>query len=392
MTNDSAPVSNETLPLQTVLTQLQKSAEPNFAAAHPAPGCIYHSTPFTEHERRHVFMAEWICIGRADELPNPGDFLTHEIAGVPVFSIRQDDGSVRAFVNACAHRFACLLPDETGTVKRITCRYHAWTYGPDGTLLRAPSMEMRDGFDKSRHSLRPLHTEIWEGFIYVTLMEEPRASLSDSLAPFRDAIVGRYDMARYRTVYRRSMMWNANWKCLIGNFTESYHVPFAHTRTFADHKKRLSDYVCGEDSDHYCYHYAAKRTDEGGGVAHPTATRLDGDWRRTMVDFCIFPCHLVTLMPDYLWYISVQPDGTDKMRATWGLAVPPEFLNDVDAGDYDRWLSEFVRYMDVANTEDKVLVEALHAGTKSPHLPEGTYHPIERNLWQFNKYLARCCC
>ena len=110
-----------------------------------------------------------------------------------------------------------------------------------------------------------------------------------------------------------------------------------------------------------------------------------------MVDFCVFPSHLVTVMPDYLWYISVQPAGTDKMLATWGLAVPPEVLADVEEADYDDWLEQFRDYMIVANDEDKVLVEALHRGSASPRLPDGTYHPIERNPWQFMRYLAGIC-
>ena len=110
-----------------------------------------------------------------------------------------------------------------------------------------------------------------------------------------------------------------------------------------------------------------------------------------MVDFCVFPNHLITLMPDYLWYISVQPLGTDRMRATWGLAVPPEVIADVSDEDREAYVAEFRRYLIVANDEDKALVEALHRGSSSPLLPQGTYHPIERNLWQFMRYLALRC-
>ena len=110
-----------------------------------------------------------------------------------------------------------------------------------------------------------------------------------------------------------------------------------------------------------------------------------------MVDFCVFPCHLVTLMPDYLWYITVQPAGTAQMRATWGVAVPPEVLADVPEADYETWLAERKAYIDVANSEDKPLVEGLHRGTAAPLLPHGTLHPIERNIWQFTRYLAKAC-
>jgi phenylpropionate dioxygenase-like ring-hydroxylating dioxygenase large terminal subunit len=198
-------------------------------------------------------------------------------------------------------------------------------------------------------------------------------------------------MGCYRSVLRETMAWDANWKNLIENFTESYHVPVAHGKTFAQHQKKPEEYTCGEDSEAYCYHHAAQQADTGLGAAHPDNTRLDGDWRRTMVDFCVFPCHLVTLMPDYLWYITVQPQGVDKMSATWGLAVPPEVIADVAEADYEAWAENFRHYINVANDEDKALVEALHVGSRSPLLPSGSYHPIERNLWQFVRYLAAAC-
>ena len=71
--------------------------------------------------------------------------------------------------------------------------------------------------------------------------------------------------------------------------------------------------------------------------------------------------------------------------------MPPEVLADVEDDARDAWLDEFKRYIDVANDEDRALVEALHRGSASTLLPQGTYHPIERNLWQFTRYLARVC-
>jgi len=390
------PVAHTTVPAGTplpeILQQLQRAAARPFETATPIPPAVNHSAEFLAHERQHVFMKEWICAGREDEIAAGGDYLTHEIAGVPILVVRQKTGELRAFVNACAHRFAQLVASDSGNAKKFTCPYHAWTYACDGQLIRAPYMEMKDGFDVSDHKLRSLHHEVWEGFVYVTLSPEPETTLKTALAPLRDEVVGRFDMGCYRTVLRETMTWNANWKNLIENFTESYHVPMAHGKTFAQHQKPLEDYVCGEDNPHFGYHRAAQSAEMGLGAAHPKNNRLEGEWRRMMVDFCVFPNHLVTLMPDYVWWISVQPDGVDRMRATWGLAVPPEVLGDVPDDGYDTWLKEFHTYMDIANEEDKALVEALHRGTRSPLLPDGTYHPIERNLWQFVQYLTRVCC
>ncbi len=383
------PQSN--IDLARILEDLQAAAAADFEHARPIPPAVNHSPAFLDLERQAVFEREWICVGRDDELAAPGDYLTFEIAGAPLFVVRHDDGSPRAFVNACAHRRACLLSAAKGSVKRITCPYHAWTYDTAGELLRAPYMEMKDGFDRSDHRLRGLPVATWEGFVYVSLSEQPRKDLAASLEPLRAGVVGRYGMACYRTVMQETFRWDANWKNLIENFIESYHVPIAHRKTFAQHDKPLADYVCGEDSPHYCYHRAPQPAERGRGAAHPDNDRLVGEWRRMMIDFCVFPNHLVTLMPDYLWYISVQPDGSDAMRATWGVAVPPEVLADVPDEQRAAWVAEFRQYMNTANEEDKALVEALHRGSASPLLPPGTYHPIERNLWQFNRYLADAC-
>lgn len=383
--------SNENVPLKTVLDSLNSAATRSFKEANPIPACVNHSQEFHLHEKERVFMREWICVGREDDVPEPGNYLTHEIADIPILVVKQKDKRIHAFVNACAHRFACLVPNKRGSAKRFVCRYHGWTYGNDGQLIAAPHMDMKEGFNVSDHKLRPLQCEIWQGFIYVTLTEKPTTFPNIALAPLTENVVGQYDMACYKTVIRESMIWNANWKNLIENFTESYHVPIAHGKTFAQHNKPLQDYICGEDSDYYGYHRAPQPHEHGLGAAHPNNTRLEGEWRRMMIDFCVFPCHLITLMPDYLWHITVQPLGTDKMQATWGVAIPPEVLDDIADKDYEKWVADFKNYMDIANDEDKTLIEALHIGSRSPILPKGTYHPIERNLWQFTRYLARVC-
>ena len=94
-------------------------------------------------------------------------------------------------------------------------------------------------------------------------------------------------------------------------------------------------------------------------------------------------------MPDYLWWVSVMPDGIGRFKATWGVAVPPEILAEVPTAEYGAWLLQMADYMNTANSEDKALVQGLYRGSSSQLLPKGTLHPIEKNLWQFTKYLSR---
>ena len=377
--------------LDSALEQLERHCQQDFPKASPIPPALNHSRAFHAREVNRIFKSEWICVGRSDEIRSSGDYLTYEIAQIPVLLVRQSDGDIKGFVNACAHRFACLVPESKGRAKKFTCRYHGWTYKNDGQLVAAPHMQMNPSFEIADHGLKEIQVSEWEGFLYVCLAENPQVDLHTALSPLTQNIVGRYDMGCYQTVLREEMQWSANWKNLVENFTESYHVPVAHGKTFANAGKPIEEYVTGEDSLHYCYHYAPQEADTGSGAAHRNNTRLEGEWRRMMVDFCIFPNHLITLMPDYVWYISVQPAGADQFNAMWGVAVPPEILEDVEDKDFDKWLGKMKTFIDVANNEDKVLVEALHKGSRSPLLPRGAYHPIERNLWQFTQYLhAKC--
>ena len=380
------------LPLEQLLDRLKKTAETEFDLATPMPSGLYHSPEITRLEQETIFSRSLICIGREDEISKPGEFLVHEIDDVSVLVVRQTDLTLSAYVNACAHRHACLVSNDQvdnskGFSKKFTCPYHAWTYDLEGKLIRAPFMEMKESFDMKSHQLKKLDFQIWQGFVFVSLAKHETNSLSKSLNTFSQNVLDQFDLPRYKTILRETMTWDANWKNLIENYIESYHVPMAHGQTFAKHGKGLEGYVCGEDDLNYCYHRAAQPEETGPGSAHPDNKRLKGEWRRMMIDFCIFPNLLVTVMPDYLWFVSVQPVGTDQFKAIWGVAVPPENLADISDEKFEDWRNQFRDYIDLANSEDKIIVEALYKGTQSQSLPSGTYHPIERNLWQFSRYL-----
>jgi hypothetical protein len=123
---NKALISGHTdLKLSEVLDKLRLVAETPFEKAIPIPAAVNHSKEFFNHELKSIFMKEWICIGRSDEILEAGDFLTQEIAGISVLVVRQNDGSIRAFINACAHRFARLLQVKQGNTKRFTCKRRA---------------------------------------------------------------------------------------------------------------------------------------------------------------------------------------------------------------------------------------------------------------------------
>ena len=166
--------------LNDALKQLSESAKKSFDEATPIPPIVNHSINFYNLEQTRIFNKEWICIGRCDEIPMSGDFITHEIAGTPILVVRQESGEIKSFVNACAHRFTCLVREKSGHAFAFTCPNHAWTYGIDGQLNHAPFMDLKSKFDSEDVNLEVLRTESWEGFIYVTLSRNPSKKVADS--------------------------------------------------------------------------------------------------------------------------------------------------------------------------------------------------------------------
>ena len=371
-----------------LLSELRDCVADRFEVSRPMPGDVYHSSSFAALERERIFHQEWICLGRVSDFAREGSFVTETIGDVSVLAVRQSDGTIKAFLNACAHRFARLVNDRDGARKLFVCPYHAWAYDGAGRLVRAPHMEASDDFDPGAVSLRQLHTDVWQGFVYVSLARERPTPLSERLERVTSEVIGQYGMEHYETVIQDEMPVAANWKNMIENFIESYHIFAVHAATFGTAGKDPNAYICGADMDHCAFHWSAKSEEEGMGAAHASNTSLNGEWRRTTVVGSVFPCHLITLAPDYMWSVAVLPVSSGEMRAVWSVSVAPEILADLDAAERDAWISNLRTFMDAANNEDKPVIEALWNGTQMTP-GNGFYHKVERNLWNFATYIKR---
>jgi Rieske 2Fe-2S family protein len=118
------------------------------------PSSAYLSEEIFAREKENIFFHEWICAGREEQIPNPGDYLVLDILGESVLVVRTKEGKLKAHYNVCRHRGArlCLTPSQSEDVKLngsiglagIRCPYHLWTYSLDGTLLGAPHLREGD--------------------------------------------------------------------------------------------------------------------------------------------------------------------------------------------------------------------------------------------------------
>ena len=186
-------------------------------------------------EREVLFRRSPQVFGWAGEVAEPGDILARVIAGVPVLVTRDEDGEVRAFLNACTHRGMSLC-DGADRGRRLTCGYHGWTYDLGGRLVGLPHRERFPGLDPAIMGLVPLPVELQAGLVVVGL--RPDVDVSGFLDPIAGP-TGWMGYDTYRAGHRVDLVKQANWKLMVDVNVEAYHVPSLHRETLlpflADH-------------------------------------------------------------------------------------------------------------------------------------------------------------
>ncbi len=383
---------------EPIFAELADHAHLPFESGRMLPPAAYTSAEVLAEEHRRIFASEWSCVGRTADLPNRGDYLTAEIPSADsthpdghrsIIVLRDDNGQLSALDNVCVHRGSPLLHD-CGNATRITCPYHAWVYRLDGQLIGAPYMNRTidvDGkpFDPADHHLTALRLEEWEGFVFVS-QNPDAADLSPRLTGLTD-VVARFQMAGYVPVHRQVDVWDTNWKLLYENFMDAYHVFKVHKDSFAKNGDNTLQTTMYAGTDHFAYHLVGHDADAKSGVAHPSNTSLEDHWRHTIVLGAAFPTHVMQLQPDWLWYLQLSPLGTGRVRIRWDVSVAPEVL--ADQTDPDAYVADLLGLLNLVNSEDRPIVEGVFRGVQRARLPRGPLSYFERNVYDFDRYIAR---
>jgi phenylpropionate dioxygenase-like ring-hydroxylating dioxygenase large terminal subunit len=200
----------------------------------PMRSDTYCSASHFELERTKVFSRCWLVIGREDEIPNPKDYMVRdvEICRARILVTRQRDGSIRCFHNVCSHRNNQVVLDRKGSASSFACSYHKWTYSLDGQLRGVPDEASFPGLDKSKCSLKQVHSDMWNGFIFVNFESTPSVSLREFLGDFGTLLDGIHLPFATTPVVIEAIV-HCNWKAVMDGFSESYHVAAIHPKTIA---------------------------------------------------------------------------------------------------------------------------------------------------------------
>ncbi len=360
--------------MQSLSTQLQNIASLPADRPMTMPGVFYTSQEQFDREATSVLRRGWHCLGRVDEIPSSGDFFTVQLLNEPLVVVRQQDGQIAVLANVCRHR-GMPLAEGSGNAKRFVCSYHAWSYDLDGGLLRAARMK-NAGFDAKNCALHRHNMQLWQGFIYVNLDGDAAPFVHQTL----DAMLANYESQSFRVAHVAEGVWNTNWKCLVENFMEGYHLSVVHPKTLHSYTptglaRKLES---GDGFTSYAANYPKSIPSRGMG-----APNLTQDERLRSTLFALFPTQVVSQAASLLVSISIFPLNAGQIRVKWTLST---YGDDLDKDT----VAERIALWEKVNQEDREKLERMQVALASEHALSGPLaeDDYEGTIRDFQLWLA----
>ena len=357
-----------------------------FGESSMLPVAAYVDPDVFAWEQRHFFGGGWMCVGRSEQVPGPGDQHAEALGLGSVLLARDDGGVLHAFANTCRHRGHELLPSGAATQQQvIICPYHSWTYSLNGDLRAAAGFKNQPGFVADNWGLIPLPVTEWRGLVFV---DGSRSSppLADRILTLDD-LVAPYEPERLVVAGQHEYHVGANWKILTENYHECYHCPAIHPELCRVSPPRSGENysVPGAWVGGYMKLRDGMATMSLDGASHAEPLRgLDEKGLRTVTYVGIFPNLLVSLHPDYVMVHRLMPLAADQTRieCTWAFAPESVARPGFDPG-------YAVEFWDIVNRQDWQACESVQRGLSSPHAVPGPLSPQEDAVYQFVTMVAR---
>lgn len=253
-------VAADSVPPPPVLRQ----EEPAYLGSAPVSLDRYYDQTRFEQEVEKIWKRCWQWVCREDHIPEPGDYYTYEVAHLSYVVVRQQDMSVKGFVNSCLHRATKFKRGEgVGSAGSIRCPYHGWEWDNDGSLKSVPCAWDFAHLEAGKMNLPEVRVGHWGGFIFINPSHEG-PDLLEYLAPLTQHFEGWPMEDRFVELHMAKEL-PCNWKAAQEAFLESYHVLETHPQLL----KGTGDANVQYDihSDHVTRFYAA------GGVNSPHLAR-----------------------------------------------------------------------------------------------------------------------
>ncbi len=373
-------MADEMTPM-TVGDGLDETRAPVTQARH-APGYVYASSEMFELEKERIFLKDWLCMGRADEFPEIGDYAALRVLDEPIVIARGEDGALHAYSNICRHRGA-EVATGAGNTRQFTCPYHGWSYDLAGQLTGAHYMTESAGFDLASCRLRPIRIGEWAGWIFINFDDDAKL-LAEHVAAFE----GDFDflhMERCGLADKMVLEFDCNWKLLVENIIDIYHFGVLHPTTVGRNIATEGDPVEARPHGGYFALFNTGTQTKSGEPLFGRMPWLEDQPAGLSVTGLLPPNMTLFAHVDDIHPIVTWPIGPNKSRIAIYILMPHEFFG---RENFKEKVADYAATNRQILEEDRTMIESLQKAVASKrfepgpmsHLEHGVHHVINANL------------
>lgn len=371
------------------MEKIKELYKPTLERSCGLPAATYLSDEVFNAETGQLFHRSWLCIGALHDVPEPGDIKPITFAGLPLLLVRDRDSQVRVFHNVCPHRGAALTDKPKNCRGNIVCPYHAWAFDLQGKSVRMPhvggaGVHSYEGIDPDKVGLSEVRSADWYGLLFVNISGDA-VDFEEFIAPMQERI-GDLDpqSLRYDKDLSTRMSFNANWKLVVENFVESYHVPGVHpelerVNPMRDHYQILGGHsYIGQGATAY----TATEEEEYAGLPE----RQDLEDASTYEVFYIYPNLIFGPVANFCFVIITDPQSPGATNERIEFIF---YSDEALSGDYDHLRKANADFLQLVNSQDINICEQAQLGRKSPAYVGGMFAlPQEATSLHFVKLVA----
>ena len=309
-------------------------------------------------------------------LPEPGSYVARHSAGVPIVVVRDMQGTIRAFRNACRHR-GMQLAEGSGCTKIFRCNYHGWAYRLDGRLEYVPHEHGFPDLDKDSNGLVPVHSvDVQSGLVFVTQDEPIGLGALESLPALLSA-----DQVIFET---QEKVEEINWKLTAEGTLEGYHIKPTHPESFFPYGyDNLNVVEMQGPNVRVCYPFRRIET-----LRDAPRENLSLDRMVTLVNR-IFPFTSVTRLAQHYGLSFAEPESPTRTRYfNYRLTLPT-----IDGGEPSdealaRAKKDVAFLSDTGDKEDAKVVCDIQAAIESGANSHYRFGRFESAIGHLHKNLA----
>ena len=336
------------------------------------PGSCYVSEDWYRREMDTLFRKDWLCVGRVEQVPSPGDYFCIELLRHPLIVVRDDKRQVRVHSAVCRHRGA-IVAEGAGHCRAFVCPYHSWTYALSGALVGTPGspppMAGAEGFAAKDFGLTPIRSETWGGFIFLTF-DDNAPPLTSWLGDLPEFLAG-YDLECFQWTHRDEYVVECNWKVWLENAFENYHAMTIHRKHMDPSKPQ--NWRFERTKGPWEAMFSKRSIVAYSGL--PEIPGLDPAKAAGLFHVWVQPSLQIILTSSYMKFRQYLPEGPQRLRLYENWTFPrttvarPDFGEIVGPAYYEKY-SQIVQ-------EDLVINPVVQKGMASGAFRPGRYSPEE---------------